>query len=150
MGEEPRTVAPERQISAGTESPIRRSELTCPGHSLKMMTKAASLDADEVIFDLEDACAISQKVAARQTVIAALTSLAFGDKLRAFRPNGLHTPFCYRDIIDVVEAAGQVLDSIVIPKVNTPADVLFVDRLLTQIEMNVGLPVGRITIEALI
>ena len=143
----------ERQTSQDgdeQQAPIRRSELTSPGYSLKMMTKAVSLDADEVIFDLEDACAVSQKVAARQTVIEALTTLEFGGKLRAFRPNGLHTPFCYRDIVEVVEAAGAFLDSVVIPKINAPADVLFVDRLLTQIEMNMGLPVGRISIEALI
>ena len=139
-----------RQERDQQQAPIRRSELTSPGHSLKMMTKAASLDSDEVIFDLEDACAVSQKVAARQSVIAALTTLEFGGKQRAFRPNGLHTPFCYRDIVEVVEAAGGFLDSIVIPKIDTPADVLFVDRLLTQIELNVGLPVGRIAIEALI
>ncbi|WIG61930.1 MAG: hypothetical protein OJF49_004679 [Ktedonobacterales bacterium] len=129
---------------------IRRSELTCPGHSLKMMTKAAGMPADQVIFDLEDACALSQKVAARATVIEALRTLDFGGKIRAFRPNGLHTKFFYRDLIDIVEAAGHYLDCVVIPKVNAPEDVLFVGRLLTQVEENMGLPVGRIRIEALI
>ena len=135
------------------EPPIRRSELTCPGHSLAMMAKAVATQADLVMFDLEDACALSQKVAARQTVIQALTTLdraAAPPKLYAFRPNGLHTQFFYRDLIDVVEAAGQRLDSVIIPKVNGPEDAIFVDRLLTQIEMNMGLPVGRIVIEALI
>ncbi len=129
---------------------VRRSELTCPGHSLKMMAKAAASDADQVMFDLEDACAVSQKVAARQTVIEALRTLDFANKIRTFRPNNVRTKFFYRDLIDVVEAAGQYLDGVVIPKVNGPDDVLFVDRLLSQIEENVGLPLGHITIEALI
>lgn len=129
---------------------VRRSELTCPGHSLKMMTKAASTDADQVMFDLEDACAVSQKVAARQTVIEALRTLDFGNKIRTFRPNNVRTKFFYRDLIDVVEAAGHYLDGVVIPKVNGPEDVLFVDHLLSGIEENVGLPIGHITIEALI
>ena len=132
------------------ELPIRRSELTCPGHSLKMMAKAAASSADQVMFDLEDACAVSQKEAARRTVVEALTTLDFGGKIRTFRPNGVHTRYCYRDLIDVVEAAGAYLDGIVIPKVDDPADVLFVDRMLTQIEETVGLPLGHIGIEALI
>ena len=129
---------------------VRRSELTCPGHSLAMMAKAAASPADQVMFDLEDACAVSQKVAARQTVIQALRTLDFGGKLRAFRPNNVRTKYCYRDLIDVVEAAGQHLDTIVLPKVYGPEDVLFVDRLLAQIEENADLPIGRITLEVLI
>lgn len=136
--------------SVAGDAPIRRSELTCPGHSLKMMAKAAASAADQVIFDLEDACAVSQKVAARQTVIEALTTLDFGGKVRTFRPNNVASRFFYRDVIEVVEAAGQCLDGLVIPKVTGPADVLYVDRLLTGIEQNIGLAVGRIRIEALI
>lgn len=132
------------------ETLIRRSELTCPGHSLRMMTKAAASDADQVIFDLEDACAISQKEGARKTVVEALTSLDFGQRIRSYRPNGPDTRFFYRDIIEVVEVAGQSLDCIVLPKVNGPEDVIFADRLLTQIELCMGFQVGRIMLEALI
>src|SRR5262252_8276156 len=129
---------------------VRRSELACPAHSLKMMAKAAASEADEVVFDLEDGCAPSQKVAARKTLVEAFNTLDFRGKLRAFRPNGLHTKFFYRDVIDVVEAAGAKIDVVVLPKVQDAADVLFADRLLTQIEQNVGLPPGRIRLEALI
>lgn len=132
------------------ETLIRRSELTCPGHSLKMMIKAAASDADQVIFDLEDACAVSQKEGARKTVVEALTSLDFGPRIRAFRPNGPATHFFYRDIIEVVEAAGQSLDCIVLPKVDGPEDIIFADRLLSQIEMSMSFPVGRLKLEALI
>ena len=114
------------------------------------MAKAAASTADQVMFDLEDACAVSQKEAARRTVVEALTTLDFGGKIRTFRPNGVYTRYCFRDLIDVVEVAGASLDGVVIPKVNGPADVLFVDRLLAQVEETVGLPVGHIGIEALI
>lgn len=139
-----------RQPVLANDAVIRRSELACPGHSPQMMAKAAASAADQVMFDLEDACAVSRKVAARATVIEALTTLDFGGKLRTFRPNDIRTRFFYRDLIEVVEAAGPSLDGIVIPKVDGPEDVLFVDRLLTQIEENMGFAVGRIRLEALI
>jgi citrate lyase subunit beta/citryl-CoA lyase len=126
---------------------VRRTELACPAHSLKMMTKAAASEADEVIFDLEDGCALSQKVEARKTLIQALNSLDFKGK---FRPNGIRTKFFYRDVIEVVEAAGANIDVMVLPKVQEASDVLFADLLLTQIEQNVGLAAGRIRLEALI
>jgi len=129
---------------------VRRSELTCPAHSLRMMSKAAGSDADEVILDLEDACAVSQKIPARKTLIEALTTLDFGGKIRAFRPNGVQTRYFYRDLIEVVEAAGKFVDVVVVPKVQGAQEVLFVDRLLAQVEENVGLERGRIKIEALI
>jgi citrate lyase subunit beta/citryl-CoA lyase len=129
---------------------VRRSELACPAHSLKMMAKAAASEADEVVFDLEDGCAPSQKLAARKTLVQALTNLDFRGKIRAFRPNGVDTKFFYRDVIDVVEAAGRSIDVVVIPKVQDASDALFADRLLTQIEQNIGLPAGRIRLEVLI
>lgn len=129
---------------------VRRSELACPAHSLKMMAKAAASETDEVIFDLEDGCAPSQKVAARKVLVEALTTLDFRGKIRAFRANGIHTKFFYRDVIDVVEAAGRNVDVVIIPKVQDASDVLFADRLLTQIEQNIGLPAGRIRLEVLI
>jgi citrate lyase subunit beta/citryl-CoA lyase len=129
---------------------VRRSELACPASSLKMMTKAAASAADEVIFDLEDGCALSQKEAARKTLIQAFQTLDFRGKIRAFRPNGVHTKFFYRDVIEVVEAAGANIDVMVLPKVHEAVDVQFADRLLTQIEQNIGLPPGQIKLEALI
>jgi len=129
---------------------VRRTELACPAHSLKMMARAAASDADEVIFDLEDGCAPSQKIAARKTLAEAFATLDFGGKVRAFRANGIYTKFFYRDVIEVVETAGQNIDVLVIPKVHDAADVLFADRLLAQIEENMGWTIGRIRLEALI
>ena len=102
---------------------IRRTELTCPAHSLKMMTKAAGSEADEVILDLEDSCAVSQKVEARKTLIEALNTLDFKGKIRAFRPNNIRTKFFYADVIEVVEAAGKNIDVMVLPKSYEAADV---------------------------
>jgi citrate lyase subunit beta/citryl-CoA lyase len=141
---------PYRQLVIAKQFSVRRSELTCPAHSLKMMAKAAASTADEVILDLEDSCAVSQKVEARKTLIEALKTLDFKGKIRAFRPNNVRTGFFYRDVIDIVEAAGDKLDVLVLPKAVGPEDVLFADRLLSQIEENLGLPPGRIKIEALI
>jgi citrate lyase subunit beta/citryl-CoA lyase len=141
---------PKAQMVMARDFVVRRSELTVPGHSLKMMAKAAASAADQVMFDLEDACAVSQKVQARQTVIEAFKTLDFQGKLRAFRPNNIRTKFFYRDLIEVVEAAGQQIDVVVIPKCYGPEDILFVDRLLSQIEENMGFEIGRIKLEVLI
>ncbi len=141
---------PKAQMVMARDFVIRRSELTVPGHNLKMMAKAAASSADQVMFDLEDACAVSQKVEARQTVIEALKTLDFGGKIRAFRPNNIRTKFFYRDLIEVVEAAGEKIDVVVIPKCYGPEDILFVDRLLSQIEENMEFERGRIKLEVLI
>ena len=143
-------IPPKAQMVMARDFVVRRSELTVPGHNMKMMSKAAASNADQVMFDLEDACAVSQKVEARQTVIQALNTLDFAGKIRAFRPNNIRTRFFYRDLIDVVEAAGHKIDVVVIPKCYGPEDVLFVDRLLTQIEENMGFEIGRIKLEVLI
>lgn len=143
-------IPPKAQMVMARDFVVRRSELTVPGHSMKMMAKAAASNADQIMLDLEDACAVSQKVAARQTVIEALNTLDFGGKIRAFRPNNIRTKFFYRDLIEVAEAAGRNIDVIVIPKCYGPQDVLFVDCFLTQIEENMGFEIGRIKLEVLI
>ncbi len=143
-------IPPNAQMVMARDFVVRRSELTVPGHSLKMMTKAAASNTDQVMLDLEDACAVSQKVEARKTVVEALNTLDFGGKIRAFRPNNVRTRFFYRDLIEVVEAAGRNIDVVVIPKSYGPEDILFVDRFLTQIEENMGFEMGRIKLEALI
>lgn len=141
---------PFKQLTIAREFSVRRSELTCPGHSAKMIAKAAQSGADEVILDLEDAVAVSQKEAARASVIEALRTLDFGPSARAFRVNGVRTPWCYRDLIEVVEAVGAKVDVVVIPKVESADEVRFIDHLLTGVELAKKLVPGRIRIEALI
>src|SRR5437764_8699079 len=129
---------------------LRRSELSTPGTSEKMMTKAAASDADLVFLDLEDAVAPSEKEGARQPIVAALTGLDWGTKTRAVRVNGTHTEWCHDDVVAVVTGAGPSLDVIIIPKVKAPRDVWFVDTLLTQLESKLALTVGGIGLEVLI
>jgi len=128
----------------------RRSCLSVPGSNARMQAKAATLPADQVLLDLEDATATSEKQAARGTVVESLKTLGFGNKLVSVRVNGVDTAWCYRDIVDVVEAAGDRLDTLYVPKAESPGDVQFVDRLLSQIELARGWPVGRIGLEVLI
>jgi citrate lyase subunit beta/citryl-CoA lyase len=129
---------------------LRRSELSTPGTSTKMIAKAASSRADLVFLDLEDAVAPSQKEAARQNIIDGLNELDWGRITRAYRINGVHTPWCHDDVIEVVTGAGANVDVVIIPKIKGARDVWFVDDLLTQLETKLGLEVGRIGIEVLI
>ncbi len=129
---------------------LRRSELSTPGISEKMIAKAAASDADLVFLDLEDAVAPSQKEAARKPIIQGLNTLDWGRTARAVRINGVHTKWCHDELVDIVGAAGKNLDVVIIPKVKAPRDVHFVDTLLTQLELKHDLPVGRIGIELLI
>jgi len=115
-----------------------------------MQAKAATLHADQVLFDLEDATAPSEKAGARAIVVDSLKTLDFGRRAVAVRVNGVDTPWCYRDVVDVVEPAGDRIDTLILPKVESAADVTFLDRLLSQIELAQGWPVGRIGIEVLI
>jgi malyl-CoA/(S)-citramalyl-CoA lyase len=118
---------------------LHRSELAVPGSNTRALAKAPSLGADVVFLDLEDAVAPDDKEQARENVIAALLEQDWSLCAVSVRINGLDTHWCYRDIVDVVEQAGERLDTILIPKVNTPADVLFVATLLDQIEQARGL-----------
>jgi citrate lyase beta subunit len=112
-----------------------------------MHAKANNSAADVVMLDLEDSVPIEAKKAARAQIIRSLTDMDWQNKIISVRCNGLETPFAYRDILEVGEHAGHVLDTIVVPKVHHPGDIHFVHRLLDGIEMNMG--IGReIGIEA--
>ncbi|MGI9063831.1 MAG: HpcH/HpaI aldolase/citrate lyase family protein [Pseudonocardiaceae bacterium] len=126
----------------------RRSCLAVPGSSPKMIDKARGLAADQVFLDLEDACAPLAKAAARKTIVEALSEGGWGDKTRVVRVNDWTTEWTYRDVVEVVEGAGENLDCLMLPKVQGPEQVIALDLLLTQIEKTVGLEVGRIGIEA--
>ena len=126
----------------------RRSCHAVPGSNERFLAKAAGLEADEVFLDLEDAVAPSEKERARGMVIAALREQDFGGTTVVVRVNGTDTPHYYRDLIDVVEQAGDRLDAVMLPKVRTPGDVEMTDKLLRQIELARGFDVGRIGIEA--
>jgi citrate lyase subunit beta/citryl-CoA lyase len=112
-----------------------------------MLAKAPTLPADEIFMDLEDSVAPQAKEMARANVRRALEEGVWAGRTVGLRVNGVATPWCYRDLIDVLEAAPGLLDVVIVPKVEGPADVVFVDRLLTMIEDATGAS-GRIGIEA--
>ena len=129
----------------------QRSELAVPGSRPELFEKAANGQADYVFLDLEDAVAPSDKEPARDHVVEGLIDIdwrALG-KTVSVRINGIDTHYMYRDLIDVVERAGDRIDTILIPKVGVGADVYLVDALLTQIEQAVRIP-HRLGIEVLI
>lgn len=117
----------------------RRSCLSVPGSSPKMLAKAATLPADEVFFDLEDSVAPLEKEAARGTIVQALKEHEYRAPTKVIRVNGVYTKWCYRDVTEIVEAAGELIDCVMIPKVETPSDVTFVADLLRMIEDTLGL-----------
>ncbi|HKA85101.1 MAG TPA: CoA ester lyase [Acidimicrobiales bacterium] len=127
----------------------RRSELATPASSERMCEKAAASGADLVFLDLEDACAPVAKEGARRTAVAALTGLDWGRTLRAVRVNGLETPWCHGDVVEVVSGARDALDVLIVPKARTARDVWWFDVLLTQLEAKLGLR-RRIALEVLI
>ena len=126
----------------------RRSCLAVPGSSTKMLGKAQGLPADQVFLDLEDAVAPGAKEEARANIVAALNEGDWAGKTRVVRVNDLTTKWTYRDVITVVEGAGQNLDCIMLPKVQTAAQVEWLDYTLTQIEKVMGFEAGKIGIEA--
>jgi len=130
---------------------LQRSELAVPGSQPALFPKALESAADYVFLDLEDAVAPADKERARQHVIAALLEHDWRErgKTVAVRVNGIDTHYFYRDVVDVVEQAGHRLDTLLVPKVGTAADVYLTDALLTQIEAARGIA-ERIGIEVLI
>lgn len=117
---------------------LNRSELAVPGSQPQMFEKAAKSAADVIFLDLEDAVAPDEKAQARKNIIKALNEMDWGTKTMSVRINGLDTHYMYRDVVDVVEQAGERLDLIMVPKVGTAADVYAVDMMVTQIEAAKG------------
>ena len=127
----------------------RRCQLSVPGSSEKMMTKASTLDLDHVFLDLEDAVAPSAKPGARGMIVDALNGLDWTPRTVCVRINDVETEWCHDDIIEVVSGAGAKLDTIMLTKAKAAADVQFVHLLLDQLERKLKLN-RRIGIECLI
>ena len=139
------------QFYKSTKARLQRSELAVPGSSPQMFEKAFNSNADYIFLDLEDAVSPNDKMSARKNVITALNEINWRDKGKTIsvRINGLDTHYMYRDVIDVMEQAGDKVDTILIPKVGTNCDVYMVDCLLTQIENQKKLK-NKVGIECLI
>ena len=127
----------------------RRGTLSVPGHIEKMHVKASQQQVDVVMLDLEDSVPFEAKASARNRIVHSIQELDWRNTTVTIRINGLDTPFGYRDLLEVVEAAGPKIDSVVVPKVNHSKDIHFVSRMLDGIEAAKGFP-NRINIEAII
>ncbi len=126
----------------------QRSCLAVPASSQRFIGKARGLPADEVFLDLEDAVAPAAKAQARRNAIAAVAAGGWQGKLLALRINDATSRWAYRDVVEVVAAAGHGLDAVLLPKVTGPGHVIWLDLLLGQIERDTGGEPGRIGIEA--
>src|SRR5256714_11107542 len=126
----------------------RRSCLSVPGSSEKMLAKGPTIPADMTFLDLEDAVSPLEKEAARPKVVEAIKNLDWGDRVLCVRVNAWDTEWTAFDVIEVVGNAGPRLDEVMLPKVQSAAEVVALDMLLTQVEARAGLPRGHIGIEA--
>lgn len=120
---------------AGTRFRLQRSELAVPATSLPFFEKAARGPADSLFLDLEDAVAPQRRDEARENAVRALNDIDWGTKTVSVRVNGLGTRWALADILAVARCPR--LDMILLPKVETAGDVVFLDRLLTGLELEV-------------
>jgi citrate lyase subunit beta / citryl-CoA lyase len=135
-------------MSARSRDLPRRSCLSVPGSSEKMLAKGPTIPADMTFLDLEDAVSPLEKEAARPKVVQAIREQDWGDRVLCVRVNDWSTEWTAFDVIEVVGNAGDRLDEIMLPKVQDAAQVVALDLLLTQVEKKAGLPIGHIGIEA--
>lgn len=126
-----------------------RCQLFGPGSRPAIFEKMAASAADVINLDLEDSVAPSDKDSARANVIRAISDIEWGQKTLSVRINSLDTPYWYRDVVDLLEQAGERLDQIMIPKVGCASDIYAVDALVTAIETAKGRP-KKISFEVII
>jgi len=126
-----------------------RCQLFGPGSRPALFEKMAASAADVINLDLEDSVAPDDKDAARKNIIEAINDVDWGNKHVSVRINGLDTPWWYRDVVDLLEQAGERLDQIMVPKVGCAADVYAVDALVTAIEAARGRG-KRISLEVIV
>jgi citrate lyase subunit beta/citryl-CoA lyase len=124
----------------------RRSSLSVPGSSERMLSKALALPADEIVVDLEDAVAADQKEHARELVAEFLSREQSIPAAVAVRVNALATPWGMRDVVELMRQPGRRIDSLIVPKVERPEDIEEVERLLNE----AGEPARDVMLQALV
>src|ERR1051326_5289373 len=129
-------------LDGGKRFVIPRTELTYPGHNLKLHENAADATKPHVgpvLADFEDACRYEFKgEKSRKTVVKAFTTLDFGKKVVTFRPNNIVSPFFLGDVEAVVLGAPNRFHGIVLPKKQGPEDIVFLSKLLDSLERRAG------------
>jgi len=116
-----------------------RSFLFAPGNHERRAAKVFQSGADVAILDLEDAVAVDEKTAARESVVRALQVPRAG--LGFVRVNGVETPWCWADLQAIV---GPGLDGVMVPKAESASQLQVLDWVLTQLERERGLVVGAL------
>ena len=124
--------------SAQSAKRLNRSQLAVPGNREELFEKALNSRADIILLDLEDSVAPGDKERARRNAVTALRELDWSHRSVSVRINGTDTPHMYRDLVDIVEQAGDKLDLVMLPKAECRADVRAVDMLIGQIEAACG------------
>ena len=140
-------------LDRGKRFVIPRTELTYPGHNMKLHQNAADpvkSPVDHVMMDLEDACPYEFKgPKSRQCVVEALNTLDFGKKVITVRPNNMRSEFFLGDMQAIVLGAPDKFHGIILPKVHGPDDIKYVSSLLDNLEKQGGWKT-RMQIESLI
>jgi citrate lyase subunit beta/citryl-CoA lyase len=126
----------------------RRSCLSVPGSSERFLAKGPTIPADMTFLDLEDSVAPLEKESARAKVVDAVKNLDWGDRALCVRINAWDSKWTAYDVIEVVGNAGERLDEVMLPKVQSASEIVALDLLLRQVEARAGLPEGHIGIEA--
>ena len=135
-------------MSARSRDLPRRSCLSTPGSNERFLAKAPTVPADMTFLDLEDSVAPLEKEAARAKVVDVIKNVSWDDRVLCVRVNAWDSKWTYGDVIEVVGNAGDRLDELMLPKVQSASEVVALDLLLSQVEQHAGLPPGHIGIEA--
>jgi citrate lyase subunit beta/citryl-CoA lyase len=140
-------------LENGNRFVIPRTEMTYPGHSMKLHQNAADpvkSPVDHVMADFEDACPYEFKgEKSRKVMVEALTTLDFGKKVVTVRPNNIHSPFFKGDMEAVMLGAPNRFHGIMLPKTRGPEEIGEVSKLLDDLEKRGGWKY-RMQIESLI
>lgn len=132
-----------RPLAVGAPAPLREASIKVermihfiPPHSEKIRVKLPELirQVDVVLGNLEDAIPTDEKIAARQGFIHMAKNVDFGSTGLWTRINALNSPWALDDIVEIVTAVGEQLDVIMLPKVEGPWDIHYIDQLLAQLE----------------
>lgn len=136
-------------LTPATIARPNRCQLFAPGSRPALFPKMAASAADVVNLDLEDSVSPADKPQARANIVRAISEVDWGTKTLSVRINGLDSGDWYRDVVDLLEQAGDRLDLIMIPKCGNARDIYAVDALVSSIEQAKG-RARRIGFEALI